>query len=85
MKLVLKEVVRCTHGQREYKGYPPRHVNHTFKISANSTSAQIVADWMEQGLSFRSTTIMVNVHCVQEVKEGVGCRECIQADEASDY
>ena len=41
-------------------------------IQPGSFEEELIADWMEQNLSFRNTLIMVNSHRVQEEKIPVG-------------
>ena len=66
IRILLKEVRKCVSEGRIYKGFTDRKWGKSSLLTSGSKEEHIIADWMEQGLGFRWTTMMVN-HYRREV------------------
>ena len=70
--MILEEVHKCIQTKKEYKGFANRQWGRHSIIIPGSKEDDIIANWMEQGLVFRWTTMMVNHHRCEEGKTIVG-------------
>ena len=71
---MLMEVVRSKNSNREYIRRSCHYqYGQPSVIDRGSIEENIIADWMEQGMVFRNTTIMVNEYINDEGKVHIEC------------
>ena len=82
----MDELVECVKNKIRYDGRDRRRTNkgRPAMIDTGSPEKGIIADWMEAGLGFRNTTIMVNRHRVDEVRVPVGRNAVMNAFDRMD-
>ena len=62
VKRVLEECLRCSLSGDVFDGRPRTRTGRPPLIDPWSEDEEIITDWIEQGLGFRYTTLMVNEH-----------------------
>lgn len=69
--LVIYAVQKCIQEGKEYHGYTDRNWSRNITISSHPKEEHIIADWMEQDLCFRRTTMVVDHYRREEGKNVV--------------
>ena len=80
VKNILTNVHHCFNIRQPYLGHSGQKLGGSGRqciIKEGSVEEQIIANWMEQGLGFRQTTLMVNQHRREEGMRLVG-RSAVQ-------
>ena len=78
---VLNDVTACLEEGLEYDGSRKQIdvVRETRKLKAGSLDEQLIADWMEDGLGYRLTTMLLNSHRQQQGLPLVGLKSIYNA------
>jgi len=74
---VLQNVTTCYRNGNEYKGDKDieiDNVRETRKIKTGSIEEELIANWMEDGIGFQLTTMLLNEHLKDEGQPEVGTK-----------
>ena len=76
---VLNDVTKCLELGIEYTGDKEKDniERNTRKLKPGSIDEQLVANWMEDGLGFRRTTMLLNVHRKEQGLLEIGKNLCV--------
>jgi len=79
---VLQNVAACYKNGIEYTGEKDieiENMRESRKIKAGSIEEEMIANWMEEGLGFRLTTMFLNEHLKEEGHEEIGVKSVYNA------
>ena len=72
---VLQNVTICFQNGNEYTGERDiDSIQFTKKIKENSIEEELIATWMEEGLGFQLTTMLLNMHLNEQGLEEIGIK-----------
>ena len=79
IRRTLSKILECMVNAEPFDGTLGKSTGRPILINSGSTEEELIANWMEQHLGFRMTTMLVNEHRREEGKERVGVSAVMNA------